>query len=225
MTAPAIEHATAALRTLIVRGRYQPGDRLPPERVLAEGLALSRPTLREAIRQLSEAGLLEARRGSGTYVAAIDLEALFAVRLQLEPFAARLAAARRTEARVTQLRTLLTRLRAQLDDPDAYAATDLELHAAIAEAADNAILLDTLRRLTDLAQVSRAVTSSRRSVRTATLRAVTRLVRAIRAGDETDAEDAMREHLETVRAGAREAARMHPRDRVLSALRPARAGE
>jgi GntR family transcriptional regulator, transcriptional repressor for pyruvate dehydrogenase complex len=191
--------ATTALRELLARGHYQPGDRLPSERELAEGLGLSRPTLREAIRRLTEAGLLESRRGSGTYVARVDLDAVYAVRLQLEPFAARLAAVERSRPDLARLTASVKALRGQLDDPDAFAATDLDIHATVARASGNPVLCDLLDRLNELTQMSRAITSPSLELRRATLRDLNRLVRAVRARDADAASAAMEAHIECVR--------------------------
>ncbi len=57
-----------AILSGIVRGTYPSGTRLPPERELSRLLGASRPTLREALRRLSEWQLIEARRGSGVVV-------------------------------------------------------------------------------------------------------------------------------------------------------------
>ena len=54
--------------TLISSGQLQPGDMLPPERDMAEQLHVGRTTVREALKHLTLAGLLEAKRGSGTYI-------------------------------------------------------------------------------------------------------------------------------------------------------------
>ncbi len=54
---------------LILQGVLRPGERLPAERELSERLGVSRPSLREAIAELQEAGLLAARAGAGIYVA------------------------------------------------------------------------------------------------------------------------------------------------------------
>ena len=50
------------------QGKWQPGERLPAERQLAEQLGVSRPSLREAIQKLVSQGVLHSRRGAGTYV-------------------------------------------------------------------------------------------------------------------------------------------------------------
>jgi GntR family transcriptional repressor for pyruvate dehydrogenase complex len=59
------------IEQLILRGVLRPGERLPAERDLAERLGVSRPSLREAIAELSEAGLLVSRAGSGVFVAEV----------------------------------------------------------------------------------------------------------------------------------------------------------
>lgn len=60
----------AQFRELIAGGQAKSGDRLPSERVMAQALGVARPTLREAIRMLEFAGLLQVRPGAGTFVAA-----------------------------------------------------------------------------------------------------------------------------------------------------------
>ena len=64
------ERIAQQLESLIANGDLVPGERLPPERRLAESLGVSRPSLREAIRILASKGLLQTRPGGGTYVAA-----------------------------------------------------------------------------------------------------------------------------------------------------------
>ena len=62
------EGVMSALASYIARSRLKPGDRLPAERALMEGLAVGRSTVREVIRQLQALGIVESRRGSGTYL-------------------------------------------------------------------------------------------------------------------------------------------------------------
>jgi GntR family transcriptional regulator, transcriptional repressor for pyruvate dehydrogenase complex len=213
MSQSVADSAVAALRALLARGQYRPGDRLPAERDLASGLGLSRPTLREAIRRLTEAGLLESRRGSGTYVADIDLVAVFAVRLQLEPFAARLAAVERSGDDARRLGTLVRALRGRLDDVDAFAATDLEIHRTIALMSANPVLVGLLERLTELTQLSRAVTSPAPEARLATVRDMRALARAVRARDADAAAAAMTAHVGAMREVV---ARLTPIDRQIA---------
>ena len=67
-SSPSLTNTVEHLLTAIVSGKYAPGDRLPPERQLAQELGASRSTLREALRQLASLHLLQAKRGSGVVV-------------------------------------------------------------------------------------------------------------------------------------------------------------
>ncbi len=59
---------TERLEAMILEGSLKPGQRLPPERELAERFGFSRPSLREAIQKLAARGLLASRQGGGTFV-------------------------------------------------------------------------------------------------------------------------------------------------------------
>src|SRR3954449_12259591 len=72
MAAPATEAAIKAIRKLITDGTLGPGTRLPAEPELAGQLGLSRGTLREAVRALVTARVLDVRRGDGTYVTSLE---------------------------------------------------------------------------------------------------------------------------------------------------------
>jgi GntR family transcriptional regulator len=66
---PLYAQASEALRALVQRGGYAPGERLPSEIELSQQLGISRPTLREALRLLEEDGSIVRRHGVGTFVA------------------------------------------------------------------------------------------------------------------------------------------------------------
>ena len=102
------------LRQFMAENHFRDGDKLPPERALAESFGVSRNSVREAIHALAERGLLESRHGDGTYVRVPDMEPLRSAILEavdseghlfdevmeyrriLEPAVAELAALRRT---------------------------------------------------------------------------------------------------------------------------------
>src|ERR1700754_2247420 len=102
----------AQLESLIAAGEWPVGTKIPPEPELVAAFGVGRNTVREAVRALEHAGLLEPRRGDGTYVRATsDLGAallrrarrtnvlhVLAVRAGLERDAAATAAVHRTEA-------------------------------------------------------------------------------------------------------------------------------
>lgn len=147
------------LRRAIGLGRFLPGDKLPPERSLADQLGVSRTTLRVALRVLTREGVVEVRRGArgGITVRPAagrlnpseketreEIENAFAFRLANERAAARLAAARRTAADLRRLHGLFDVMSSLSDtaehrrDPDnvaRFVAADAEFHLAIAAAA------------------------------------------------------------------------------------------
>lgn len=154
---PLVVQVTEQFRALIEDGSWPVGARIPAELQLVEDLGVSRSTVREALRSLAAAGLLQPRVGDGTYVIARDdLAALLArgddlqdlqqvldVRSILDVAAASWAASRRTAADVRGMRrALAARHKAhERDDRAAYVTADVHLHRSIAQASGNALLL------------------------------------------------------------------------------------
>lgn len=158
------------IELLILRGLLRPGERLPPERELAERLGVSRPSLREAIAELQERGLLVARAGSGVYVAEMlgsafsealvrlfagHEEALFdyiSFRRDLEGMAAERAARHGSETDHKVIAAVFDKMVAAHDkrNPADEAALDAEFHLAIIEASHNIVMLHMMRAMFDL---------------------------------------------------------------------------
>ncbi|MCK2216838.1 FCD domain-containing protein [Actinomadura sp. ATCC 31491] len=153
---PLVEQATEHLREQIVRGEWPVGTRLPGENALAKALGVGRSTVREALRALAGAGLVQARQGSGVYVIATEPAAdwparlrraaitdVYEVRVMVETRAARLAAERHTEEDVAALAAALAaRHAAATGDDAAFVDADIALHAAVVAAAGNPVLTD-----------------------------------------------------------------------------------
>ena len=160
------DDAIERIRELVASGAWGPGTRLPREVDLAKQLGLSRNSLREAVRALSQARVLEVRQGDGTYVSSLDpgelleptlsathllqgrtvLE-LFEVRRMLEPEAAALAAQRGDGEVAASLRAELDRMVAAGDSPDDLVEADAAFHDVIARAPGNGVLRALLRSL------------------------------------------------------------------------------
>jgi GntR family transcriptional regulator, transcriptional repressor for pyruvate dehydrogenase complex len=160
------DDAIERIRELIVSGKWGPGTRLPREADLAKQLGLSRNSLREAVRALSLARVLEVRQGDGTYVSSLEagelleptlsatdllrgrtvLE-LFEVRRMLEPEAAAMAASRADASVIAALRTELERMTAAGDRPNDLVEADAAFHDVIARAPGNSVLRALLRSL------------------------------------------------------------------------------
>ncbi len=160
-TSNAFEETVSKIAGAIKARLLSPGDKLPPERELAQQLGVSRSTLREALRVLVQAGYLEVRigRGGGTFVArwpdpirdpqqaAIiervrdELPGLLDYRRALEPAAAELAAQRATPEEIAALRQILEEMRGTEHLYAQYRAGDARFHVSIAMAAKSPHIL------------------------------------------------------------------------------------
>jgi GntR family transcriptional repressor for pyruvate dehydrogenase complex len=194
----------AATTGLVDRIRTQlpelatPDGRLPSERALSELLEVSRPALREAMRRLVDLGLVEATRGSGAFLVRPDLEELLVVRRALEPVAAHLAARHATDDERGQVGRLAAQLARAQRYPERFAALDLELHRAVAQASHNRVLIACLDDLDQMMRASRAQTAGDPATRQATLDDLQKLSAAIVAGRGPAADAAMRSHLDRI---------------------------
>lgn len=168
------------LRELILEKKeYKIGEKLPNENVLSTQLGISRATLREAIRSLVSEGVLEVRRGSGTFVAnqlnkpayspanmavntemKVTLKDLYEVRMIFEPEAAALACKRATEEEIEEILRLGEECQRQiLENPSGQEriASEAAFHGAIIKASHNdflyhfmPILNETIEKTFDL---------------------------------------------------------------------------
>ncbi|MCM2563088.1 FCD domain-containing protein [Lutimaribacter sp. EGI FJ00015] len=163
---------TRQIEKLILRGILRPGERLPSERELAERLGVSRPSLREAIAELQDKGLLSTRAGAGIYVADVlgsafsdALIQLFAehdeavfdyvsFRRDMEGLAAERAARFASDTDLKVIQTIFDKMEAahQHRDPTIEARLDADFHLSIIEASNNVIMLHMMRSMYQLLQ-------------------------------------------------------------------------
>ncbi|MFE0133632.1 FadR/GntR family transcriptional regulator [Streptomyces sp. NPDC059037] len=153
---PLVEQAAARLREQITGGDWPIGSKLPGETTLAKELGIGRSTVREALRALAGAGLVQPRQGSGVFVIATHevmdwptrlrqaaVTDAYEVRMLVEVQAARLAALRRTDEDIAAMRAALEARRAASTAGDAaFIDADIALHAAVVTAAHNPVLTD-----------------------------------------------------------------------------------
>ena len=158
------EQAVGQIRAAILSGQYKPGERLPTEADLSSVLGVGRSTVREAIRVLEAEGLVDSRRGAGTFVAqkpglaATRGEVLrwlsqreetviqiLEVRTGIEWLTASLAASHRTDEVIAQLESIVetqwqeAHAAETTPNVDSLADLDIRFHFAISEASGNAI--------------------------------------------------------------------------------------
>lgn len=154
------------IRTLITSGDLKPGDKLPPERKLAEHLGVGRGPVRDAIRKLEFYGILRTLPQSGTVVAGIGLTAieglitdvlrlepsdfgsLVETRVILEVNAAKLAAVRRSADDIIILQNALKGYEEKIEQGTAAVEEDLLFHLKIAEASKNRALKSLMMIIT-----------------------------------------------------------------------------
>ena len=151
-----VEQAIAGLRGMLETGEWPVGHKIPPEPALSEQLGVSRNTVREAVRALAHAGVLEVRRGDGTYVAApsevaalverqlsrVEQRHILEVRMTFEVRAAALAAERRTEDDLERMADLLRRRTEAVvaGDEATFIDSDAAFHGSVVAAAGNPLL-------------------------------------------------------------------------------------
>ena len=206
--------------SLIVSGELVPGTLLPTEHALVRRHGASRPVIREAIRRLSSAGLVETRHGVGSLVTPPrlwkvfdpivlnahldnrDLPAIAAelldLRRMVEVESAGIAAARIAPQPLADLAACLDRMGACLDDAERAARADFAFHEAIIEATGNRFFAAIVRYVREALWESRLMTSRGGGLagRTRAFEFHRRIYRAIAEGDAATARAVMAAHLD-----------------------------
>ena len=207
----------------ILKGTLKAGDQLPSERDLALKFGVSRTAVREAVKALHEKGLVEAYSGRGTFITngtsqavtqSINLmmridqaggsENLAQVRQILEPEIAALAATRIQEPQLALMREAFSTMNGALKDPEAYIEADLDFHLALAEAAENPLILSLLDSIVGLLREQRLKIFFHASGPERGQYHHARILAAIEQRDPEASRAAMREHLEQVREDSSE---------------------
>lgn len=216
---------------LILHGVLRPGERLPAERDLSDRLGVSRPSLREAVAELQDRGLLATRAGAGIYVAdvlgsafapaLVDLfrshdQAVFdyvTFRRDMEGLAAERAARDGSDTDLKVIDAILAKMEAAhaKRDPSDEAALDADFHMAIIEASHNVIMLHMMRSMYELLRegvfYNRQAMFRQRTTRDQLLDQHRMINAAIQARDPAGARAAVEAHLSYVLASLTEARR------------------
>jgi GntR family transcriptional repressor for pyruvate dehydrogenase complex len=207
---------------LILRGILRPGERLPSERELAEKLAVSRPSLREALSELQGSGLLTSRAGAGIFVAEVlgsafspallrlfgtHDEAVYdylAFRKDLEGLAAERAARVGSNTDLKVINAIYVKMEAAQSkrSSDEEARLDAQFHMSICEAGHNVVMLHMMRSMYELLQTgvfyNRQATFRQRSGRSELLGQHRAINEALQARDPEAATAAVHNHLDFV---------------------------
>ena len=199
------------LRNMIIRGEYKTGDRLPPIQTMAQSFQVSVSSMRESLRALELAGLLNVKHGKGVFVSdrisfsddsvstmlatdTLKLRTVYEARMIVEVGALPLIVERATDAQIAHLRDLVDHLDLSAP-PSSISKADLEFHTTLVEASGNPLLREMLTPL------ARAISTDIRFIHS--LPAVldefrgwhVRIVEALEARDCDRCQQSMREHL------------------------------
>jgi GntR family transcriptional regulator, transcriptional repressor for pyruvate dehydrogenase complex len=158
----------------IQKGDLKTGDKLPPERDLAQQFGVSRTAVREAVKALREKGFVEAYPGRGTFIMETSSQPirlsldrmvkaeqaegsryLTEVREMMEPEIAALAAERADAEDLTAMRESFDVMEGAKRDPETFIEADLDFHLALAEAAANPIILSLIDSIVGLLREQR----------------------------------------------------------------------
>lgn len=170
-----VDQVIEQMRAAIASGDWPVDERIPPEPELVTALGVGRNTVREAVRALAHAGLLEVRQGDGTFVRATseisgalrrmcgsELREVLVVRRTLEVEGARLAATERTSAELRELTDLLAARDAAVAGHRQEAAVDADtrFHQAVVRCGHNGLLTELYQGLTEVVRASVAATTA-----------------------------------------------------------------
>ena len=212
----AYEDVVAQIRALIDDGRLKKGDQLPTERELSETFRVSRATIREAIRTLESAKLVQSRQGDGTYVLASSEETLvqtlaavlfnekdtiydiFYVRKIIEPHVAELAAENATLGEIKELATLIMEHEESIAEGKSVTKYDSAFHGLLARMSKNPIMERLLSALVDLFEQTRGEYLQNDERAKKSFIGHHEVFTAIKSRDCTAARRAMSRHLEKV---------------------------
>lgn len=207
------EQVVLRIRTMLHSGIIKVGDKLPPERDLAQTFQVSRSSIREAIRSLQEKGIVESRRGNGTFVVdAGDIITPFAeavteqriyllqimeFRQAIEPMMAGVAARNATLEQLAAIKAIMQEK--SLEPPVGKPwDQDMQFHCAIAEASGNPLFTQALCNAKAALEETREAPLQSPERREKSCVMHKEIFEAIVDGDEALASDAMRRHLAQV---------------------------
>lgn len=218
-TSRLFEQIVQQVEDSILRGQLKPGDQLPAERDLAQHFGVSRTAVREAVKTLSEKGLVEAYSGRGTFVTdgtsqairqSLDLmfrinkqgglAHLIELRTLVEPEIAALAASRIDATLLTTMHEAVATMDRSLEDRDAFVEADLDFHLALAEAVGNPLILSLLDSIVGLLREQRILIFTIEGGPQRGQAHHKRILAAIEKREPEKARDAMRAHLKQVLA-------------------------
>lgn len=207
------------IKNQIMTGKYPIGEKLPPERDLAELLGVSRNSVREAIRTLDIMGVVSSQQGAGNYIddrfdqnlretlslmyilQKVDYKALYEFRHALEIQSMRLAVERATIEEINRLEEIVDKME-KSNSEETIREYDKQLHYSIAESSKNILIIDNLNALSTVIDSfimdlrSKILTEERNKVKLQ--KAHFEMVQAIRKRDINKGVEALENHFRLI---------------------------
>ncbi|TWE04006.1 GntR family transcriptional repressor for pyruvate dehydrogenase complex [Peribacillus frigoritolerans] len=215
------EEVSDELYEMIRSGSLKPGEQLDSIQQLAENFQVGRPAIREALSALSSMGLIEIKQGEGTFVKTFDpaimnhplsaallmdqdnIKHLLEVRKILESGTAEVAAKKRTEENLIELKESLFNMDKVSDDEELSDKADIAFHVAVANASQNELLITLMNHVSELmtekmGDIRRIALYSEEMTLKQLYQQHVRIYDAIAAQDEDGARSAVLFHLQSV---------------------------
>jgi GntR family transcriptional repressor for pyruvate dehydrogenase complex len=210
------EEVADRIRMLVLDGTFPVGRPLPSERLLRERFAVSRGSIRDALRMLEMIGLLETRHGQGTFPQELTVDRLVAplasvmtyrqdlrdelmdVRRMFEPAVARAAATRATDEDFADLQRILEAQRRKLKTGRSAIVEDTAFHAALARSTRNRVVVSIMATLNDLLVESRTLALKQKGRPERSIEGHEAVVAALRCRDAEGAARAMYKHIDQI---------------------------
>jgi GntR family transcriptional repressor for pyruvate dehydrogenase complex len=210
------EEVVGQLHQLIDAGKLKAGDRLPSERELADTFRVSRSSVREAIKTLENEGMVISRPGSGTFITAVNVEAiipslasllsrgkdalldLFEMRRLVEPSIAALAAERATPADILRLKEICTEQERQIRRDTSAVDSDAAFHLTIGRATHNSALQRLVASIVEILKPIREKSLQTPGRAHKSLASHREILVAIERHDPALARQAMQQHIQAV---------------------------
>jgi GntR family transcriptional repressor for pyruvate dehydrogenase complex len=200
------------LVSFISSGKIRPGEKLPSEFELMEQLDVGRSTVREALRALALAGMVEAKPKRGTFVTSTlanslgsdlahsvaywAIRDLYEVRILLEAHAAELAAQMATTEQIKAIESSHARIIDQIARGTSYFKTNIEFHVNIARCSRNGALVQCISSVIGSYREMREQINHLESVPKEDIEDHAAMIKAIKSKDAAEAGRLMRVHLQ-----------------------------
>ena len=207
----------AKIKEMIDGGELSPGDRLPPERKLAERFMVSRTSLRQALQALSERKIIESRQGDGTYLlttfnalssddAILDailqqrnyLHDIIEFRQIIEPKIAALACQSLSQEQLDDLKVVVCDQQRALMNNQEDSDLDAKFHMLLAEATGNRVLCQVMKTVQNILNDSRTIWLQSQARKNASVEGHFRILDALESKDPAKAYAAMFAHINEI---------------------------